>query len=59
MLSEGRLGRRGAATVTVLLGIASLPMYLHATDPLVLGGGALCMGFFRHGYLGHGAGLYQ
>ena len=33
MLSEGRLGRRGAATVTMLLGIASLPLYLHATHP--------------------------
>ena len=52
MLSEGRLGRRGAATVTVLLGIASLPMYLHATDPLVLGAGALCMGFFGMGIWG-------
>ncbi|MGE3771886.1 MAG: MFS transporter [Gammaproteobacteria bacterium] len=51
-LSEGRLGRRGAATVTVLLGIASLPLYLHAKDPLLLGVGALCMGFFGMGIWG-------
>ncbi len=51
-LSEGRLGRRGAATITVLLGIASLPLYLHAHDPLVLGLGALCMGFFGMGIWG-------
>lgn len=52
MLSEGRLGRRGAATVSVVLGIASLPLYLHATHPLVLGCGALCMGFFGMGIWG-------
>jgi len=51
-LSEGRLGRRGAATVTMLLGIASLPLYLHATEPLLLGIGALCMGFFGMGIWG-------
>ncbi|MEQ8494095.1 MAG: MFS transporter, partial [Gammaproteobacteria bacterium] len=52
LLSEGRLGRRGAATVTMLLGLASLPLYLHATDPLALGFGALCMGFFGMGIWG-------
>ncbi len=31
-LSEGRLGRRGAATINVVLGIASLPLYLHTSD---------------------------
>src|SRR5262249_23737946 len=36
-LSEGRLGRRGAVTMTVVLGIASLPLYLHAQDPLLMG----------------------
>jgi MFS transporter, SHS family, lactate transporter len=51
-LSEGRLGRRGAATVTMVLGIASLPLYLHATDPLLLGLGALTMGFFGMGIWG-------
>jgi len=51
-LSETRLGRRGAATVTMVLGIASIPMYLHATDPLTLGIGALTMGFFGMGIWG-------
>ncbi len=51
-LSEGRLGRRGAATITVVLGIASLPFYLHATDSLTLGLGALMMGFFGMGIWG-------
>ena len=51
-LSETRLGRRGAATVTMILGIASLPFYLHATDSLTLGLGALMMGFFGMGIWG-------
>jgi SHS family lactate transporter-like MFS transporter len=51
-LSEGRLGRRGAATVTVLLGLASLPLYLHATTPLTLWIGALTMGAFGMGIWG-------
>jgi len=51
-LSEGRLGRRGAATITVVLGIASLPLYLHAHEPLLLGLGALMMGFFGMGVWG-------
>jgi SHS family lactate transporter-like MFS transporter len=51
-LSEGRLGRRGAATVTVVLGLASLPFYLHGTTPLTLGLGALMMGAFGMGIWG-------
>jgi MFS family permease len=51
-LSEGRLGRRGTATINVALGIASLPLYLHATDPMLLGLGALTMGFFGMGVWG-------
>jgi len=51
-LSETRLGRRGAATITVVLGIASLPLYLHATDSLTLWLGALMMGFFGMGIWG-------
>jgi SHS family lactate transporter-like MFS transporter len=51
-LSEGRLGRRGAATITVVLGIASLPFYLHATQSLTLGLGAFMMGFFGMGIWG-------
>jgi len=51
-LSEGRLGRRGAATITVVLGIASLPLYLHAQTAPMLGLGALLMGFFGMGIWG-------
>lgn len=51
-VSEGRLGRRGTATVTVLLGLASLPLYLHSTDPVMLWIGALTMGAFGMGIWG-------
>ncbi len=51
-LSEGVLGRRGAVTITVVLGIASLPLYLHARDPWLLGLGALMMGAFGMGIWG-------
>lgn len=51
-LSEGRLGRRGTVTITVVLGIASLPLYLHAESSLVLGLGALMMGAFGMGVWG-------
>src|SRR5687767_1810628 len=50
--SEGRLGRRGAFTVTLILGPASLPFFLYggSTETLVLG--ALTMGFFGMGVWG-------
>jgi SHS family lactate transporter-like MFS transporter len=51
-LSETALGRRGAVSITVVLGIASLPFYLHATGPLSLGVGALMMGMFGMGIWG-------
>lgn len=51
-VSEGRLGRRGAATVTVVLGLASLPLYLHSTTPLMLGLGAVMMGALGMGIWG-------
>jgi MFS family permease len=51
-LSETRLGRRGAATITMVLGLASLPLYLHATSSMLLGVGALTMGFFGMGIWG-------
>jgi SHS family lactate transporter-like MFS transporter len=51
-LSETALGRRGAVSITVVLGIASLPFYLHATGPLSLGVGALMMGVFGMGIWG-------
>jgi SHS family lactate transporter-like MFS transporter len=51
-ISEGRLGRRGAVTITIFVGMASLPLYLHATTPLALGLGALLMGAFGMGIWG-------
>jgi SHS family lactate transporter-like MFS transporter len=51
-LSEGRLGRRGAVTITILVGMASLPLYLHGTTPFWLGLGALLMGSFGMGMWG-------
>jgi SHS family lactate transporter-like MFS transporter len=51
-LSETRLGRRGAMTVTLLLGLASLPLYLHADTAPLLWLGALMMGTFGMGIWG-------
>jgi SHS family lactate transporter-like MFS transporter len=51
-LSETRLGRRGAVTITIVIGMASLPLYLHATTPLALGLGAVLMGAFGMGIWG-------
>jgi SHS family lactate transporter-like MFS transporter len=51
-LSEGRLGRRGAFTATLILGPASLPFFLYggSTETLVIG--AFTMGFFGMGVWG-------
>jgi MFS transporter, SHS family, lactate transporter len=51
-LSEGRLGRRGAFTATLILGPASLPFFLYggSTEALVIG--AATMGFFGMGVWG-------
>ena len=52
-LSETRLGRRGAVTITLTLGMAAaLPLYLHGTNPILLGLGALLMGAFGMGVWG-------
>ena len=52
-LSETRLGRRGAVTITLALGMtAALPLYLHGSNPLLLGLGALLMGAFGMGVWG-------
>jgi MFS transporter, SHS family, lactate transporter len=51
-LSETRLGRRGAVTITIFVGMAALPLYLHATGPFALGLGALLMGTFGMGIWG-------
>jgi SHS family lactate transporter-like MFS transporter len=51
-LSEGKLGRRGAVTITALLGVASIPLYLHGATPVLLAFGALTMGAFGSGIWG-------
>jgi MFS family permease len=51
-LSEGRLGRRGAFTATIILGVASLPFFLFGTSSGTLIVGALMMGFFGMGIWG-------
>ncbi|HXH25602.1 MAG TPA: MFS transporter [Vicinamibacterales bacterium] len=51
-VSETTLGRRGTTTITVILGIASLPLYLHAESSLLLWLGALMMGAFGMGIWG-------
>ena len=51
-LSEGRLGRRGAFTVTLILGVASLPLFLYGVSTTALVFGALTMGFFGMGVWG-------
>ena len=56
-LSEGRLGRRGAVTITALLGVASIPLYLHASDPVAARPGRVHDGRVRLRHLGHGAGV--
>ena len=51
-LSETALGRRGAVTLSLVLGVASLPLYLYAKGPLWLGVGAGMMGGFGMGIWG-------
>jgi SHS family lactate transporter-like MFS transporter len=51
-LSQTRLGRRGAVTITVLVGMAALPLYLHSTTTSMMVLGALLMGFFGMGVWG-------
>jgi MFS transporter, SHS family, lactate transporter len=51
-LSEQRLGRRGAATISTLIGILSIPIYVWTTNSLFLWIGALMMGFFGAGNFG-------
>jgi MFS transporter, SHS family, lactate transporter len=51
-MSEGWLGRRGAFTATLILGVASLPFFLYGTSTAALVFGALTMGFFGMGVWG-------
>jgi SHS family lactate transporter-like MFS transporter len=51
-VSEGRLGRRGAATIAALAGIGVAPLYLFSAHPRLLFFGALLMGLFGNGIWG-------
>jgi len=51
-MSEGRLGRRGAATIATLVGIVSIPLYVFTTSAPLLWIGALTMGLFGAGNFG-------
>jgi SHS family lactate transporter-like MFS transporter len=51
-LSETALGRRGAVTITVILGIASIPFFMFAQQTPTLLLGAFMMGFFGMGVWG-------
>ncbi len=51
-LSETWLGRRGAAILATLIGIAAIPMYVLTTNSVLLMAGALVMGVFGVGNFG-------
>jgi MFS transporter, SHS family, lactate transporter len=51
-LSETALGRRGAATLMMTIGVASIPLYLYTTSVLLMWLGALSIGFFAAGAWG-------
>jgi SHS family lactate transporter-like MFS transporter len=51
-MSEGRLGRRGAAMTATLIGILAVPIYVLTTSATLLWIGALTMGFFGAGNFG-------
>jgi SHS family lactate transporter-like MFS transporter len=51
-LSETALGRRGAATLMMAIGIASIPLYLYTTNTTLMYAGALSIGFFAAGAWG-------
>src|SRR5829696_3144280 len=51
-LSEGRLGRRGSASIATLVGILSVPIYVFTANTTLLLLGALAMGLFGAGNFG-------
>ncbi len=51
-VSEGRPGRRGAATIAALAGIALVPIYVLVSSPPLMFAGALLMGFAGAGMWG-------
>ncbi len=52
LLSETRVGRRGAATISTLGAIAAMPLFLFSSHTLPLLAGALVMGIFGAGNFG-------
>lgn len=51
-ISEGWLGRRGAAAVATAVGILGIPLFVLTTNGVLLWWGALAMGFFGAGNFG-------
>src|SRR5262249_56690508 len=51
-ISEGRLGRRGAAALATLVGVLSIPLFVLVENGTLLWIGALAMGFFGAGNFG-------
>jgi SHS family lactate transporter-like MFS transporter len=51
-LSEGRFGRRGAATIAALAALGVIPLYLFSNGTALLLAGATMMGFFGAGMWG-------
>lgn len=51
-ISETRLGRRGAATLMMSMGVVSIPLYLYTAQPALMGAGALAIGLFAAGSWG-------
>jgi SHS family lactate transporter-like MFS transporter len=51
-VSEGRPGRRGAATIAAIASLGAVPLYLYTSGPTLMILGALMMGFFGAGMWG-------
>jgi MFS transporter, SHS family, lactate transporter len=51
-LSEGRLGRRGSATLSTMIGVLFIPLFVFTDNGVLLLVGALAMGFFGAGNFG-------
>ena len=51
-LSETALGRRGSATLMMVAGMASIPLYLYTSNAVLMGLGALAIGFLAAGAWG-------
>jgi SHS family lactate transporter-like MFS transporter len=51
-LSETAFGRRGAAIMATLVGVAAIPIYVFTSNSVLLAAGALVMGFFGAGNFG-------